>query len=247
MMFTKYLAVVSGNINIRDYGELIRHIFSNTDFESDIIFTRGPLDVLDHSSDSFSFGGKAGIDATVKLPEEVSAKPKPGITPEITDHGNIEAWLNKPFIKSANPKLINKGIKILIIGINPSEDPGSLGEVVELLKSNNIADVFRLVVVIDHSVDAEDVFAVAWQILANSDPLRDHFMISSSSMLIDGTIKLFRKGGFSRRWPNIVCSDASTIESIDIKWESLGFDVFNPSPSLKYSKLTRSGTDEIIA
>ncbi|MCK7536325.1 MAG: hypothetical protein MZV63_37750 [Marinilabiliales bacterium] len=36
------------------------------------IFTRGPLDVLDHSSDTFSFGGKTGIDATEKLPEEIT-------------------------------------------------------------------------------------------------------------------------------------------------------------------------------
>ncbi len=58
MMFTKYLVVVSGMIDIRNYRELAAAIFSNTVFETDIIFTRGPLDVLDHSSDTFSFGGR---------------------------------------------------------------------------------------------------------------------------------------------------------------------------------------------
>ena len=60
MMFTKYMIVVSGDIDIRDYKSLLLHVFENTDFTKDMSFTYGPLDVLDHSSDNFSFGGKAG-------------------------------------------------------------------------------------------------------------------------------------------------------------------------------------------
>ena len=59
MMFTKYLIVVSGDINIRNYKELLVHVFVNVDFGKDLLFSHGPLDVLDHSSDKFSFGGKA--------------------------------------------------------------------------------------------------------------------------------------------------------------------------------------------
>ena len=40
----------------------------------DLMFTSGPLDVLDHASDNFSFGGKAGIDATIKYTEESSGR-----------------------------------------------------------------------------------------------------------------------------------------------------------------------------
>ena len=70
MMFSKYLVVVSGNIDIRNYRELVLHVFENTDLKRDLLFSHGPLDVLDHSSDAFSFGGKLGIDATIKHPEE---------------------------------------------------------------------------------------------------------------------------------------------------------------------------------
>jgi 4-hydroxy-3-polyprenylbenzoate decarboxylase len=246
MMFTKYLAVVSGNLNIRNYLELILNIFDNTDFESDIIFTRGPLDVLEHSSDSFSFGGKAGIDATVKLPEEVQRKKTPRIETEIIDPEYIADWFNKPFIKSVNSKLFEKGIKILILAVNPSEDPECLQNIIELLRSKDSTGIFRIVLAVDHTVDTGDIYTIAWQLLANSDPLRDHYQVSPFSMLIDGTIKLFRKGGFPRRWPNVVCSDAITIENVDKKWTTLGFDSFISSPSLKYEKLIRRGTDEII-
>ncbi len=74
MMFTKYLIVVSGDVDIRDYKQLLIHVFNNVDFSTDLHFSRGPLDVLDHSSDTFSLGGKMGVDATIKLPEEVVAK-----------------------------------------------------------------------------------------------------------------------------------------------------------------------------
>ena len=67
-----------------------------------------------------------------------------------------------------------------------------------------------------------------------------------SSVLIDGTIKAYRKGGFPRKWPNVVCSDIETISAIDQKWESLGIGEFIHSPSLKYIGLCRKGTDEII-
>jgi 4-hydroxy-3-polyprenylbenzoate decarboxylase len=63
--------------------------------------------------------------------------------------------------------------------------------------------------------------------------------------LIDGTIKLYREGGFPRKWPNVVCSDISTIETVDKKWGSLGIGQPIPSPSLKYLRLARNGTDEI--
>jgi 4-hydroxy-3-polyprenylbenzoate decarboxylase len=220
------------------------HIFNNTDFGSDILFTRGPMDVLDHSSDNFSFGGKAGVDATVKMPEEMEGKFKTGsLTGESSE--SRPDWLNVPFIKRFRFYSVGNGIIILILAVDPSYDPGSVRKVCDLLKKNTGKLVFRLVVVVDHTVDLNDLFMLAWQVLGNSDPVRDHFIISPDSLLIDGTIKFFREGGFSRLWPNIVCSDAATIEKTDKKWSSLGFETFIKSPSLKYMELNRNGTDNI--
>ena len=43
---------------------------SNYNPKTDSYFSRGPLDVLDHTSPVCGFGGKLCIDATKKLPEE---------------------------------------------------------------------------------------------------------------------------------------------------------------------------------
>jgi 4-hydroxy-3-polyprenylbenzoate decarboxylase len=244
MMFTKYLVVVSDTPDIRNYKELMVHIFTNTDFGTDILFTRGPLDVLDHSSDNFSFGGKAGVDATVKLPEEMQGRfETPSVMVESAE--NHPDWLNVPFIKGFRLYSVARGIFILILAVDPSDDPGSVRKACDLLKNNADKLIFRLVLAVDHTVDLDDLFMVAWQVLGNSDPARDHYFISPDSLLVDGTIKFYREGGFPRRWPNIVCSDAATVEKTDKKWDSLGFENYLPSPSLKNMKLIRKGADRI--
>jgi 4-hydroxy-3-polyprenylbenzoate decarboxylase len=246
MMFTKYLIVVSGDINIRNYKELVKHVFANVDLGKDLLFCRGPLDVLDHSSDSFSFGGKAGIDATIKLVEEYAEKINIIVDIKSDFFTVLYNFLDRNLIKNYNLNLFNDGIPVLIIAVNRSLDSNVIEKVSRLFKKNDPNGFFKLIIAIDHTVDPGDYFTVAWQILGNSDPQRDHEYISSSSLLIDGTIKAYRKGGFTRRWPNVVCSDLLTISAIDQKWESLKIGQLIDSPSLKNRGLCRDGTDEIV-
>jgi len=65
-------------------------------------------------------------------------------------------------------------------------------------------------------------------------------------LMIDGTIKAYRKGGFPRKWPNIVSADSHTISTTDLKWNSLGAGAFINSPSARYIRLRRNGADEVI-
>jgi 4-hydroxy-3-polyprenylbenzoate decarboxylase len=246
MMFTKYMIVVSGEIDIRNYKELLFHVFANVDFSSDLLFSNGPLDVLDHSSDNFSFGGKAGIDATIKLIEEKSGESKTGnsVSPDISTINSD--FLQSNIIDNYNISLFSAKIPVVIISVNRSEDADIIEKVKNLFITNDSNGIFRLILVVDHTVDVTDLFMVAWQILGNTDPKRDHEFISPLSVLFDGTIKAYRKGGFPRKWPNVVSSANETISSIDQKWESLGIGSFINSPSTRYIRLCRSGNDEIL-
>jgi 4-hydroxy-3-polyprenylbenzoate decarboxylase len=245
MMFTKHLVVVSGDVDIRNYMNLLQNIFINTDFGKDLIFCSGPLDVLDHSSDTFSFGGKLGIDATIKTPEEISRHT--GMSQETFSEltSVINDLRNEKLIKAFNISLLSENIPVLFISVNRTEDSDIINKVAHALKSQHIGDHFKLVLAVDHTVDIDDFFTLAWQMLGNSDPVRDHYYISESSLIIDGTIKAFRTGGFIRRWPNIVVSDNETINAVDQKWELMSIGPFIPSPSLKSGKLKRSGDEEI--
>jgi 4-hydroxy-3-polyprenylbenzoate decarboxylase len=66
IMFTKGVVVVDEDINPHDLQEVLFRVTSNVDPRRDLLFTEGPLDVLDHSSDRFAFGSKVGLDATRK-------------------------------------------------------------------------------------------------------------------------------------------------------------------------------------
>lgn len=246
MMFTKYLMVVSGDINIRDYSELLAHVFSNIDISRDLLFSHGPLDILDHSADTFSFGGKLGVDATLKMEEEKKDNADQKNTGSLMELIKSGILAEKDLIEDYNIDLLNAGIPIIIISVNRSDDPEVVEKVINGLKRTDHGDFQYLTIVVDNTVDPSDYSTVAWQVLGNSDPERDHEYLSPFSLLIDGTIKAYRKGGFSRKWPNVVSSDMKTISKIDEQWDSLGIGTFVPSPSLKSKKLCRPGTDEII-
>ena len=246
MMFTKYMIVVSGDIDIRDYKLLLLHVFENTDFTKDMSFTYGPLDVLDHSSDNFSFGGKAGVDATIKLPEENSGRSNISNSDNCGILSLNVNFLESDIIKSYNRDLLIANIPIIILSVDCSKDTEVIEKVKVLFRTKEAEGMCRLILVVDHTVDVTDLFMVAWQILGNTDPRRDHEFISPLSVLIDGTIKAYRKGGFPRKWPNVVSSGLETISIIDQKWSSLGIGTFINSPSNRYIRLGRKGNDEIF-
>jgi 4-hydroxy-3-polyprenylbenzoate decarboxylase len=204
MMFAKYIVVISGNIRIRDYDDLLTHVFLNTDFERDLIFGHGPLDVLDHSSDKFSFGGKMGIDATEKTQEENSGQFKNKGLKSKELLNRLNDMIRDNLITGYNTDLLDKNIPLLILSVNRFEDSEIISKVIDFLKSESYGKQFKMIIAVDHTVDSSDYFTVAWQLLGNSDPARDHHFISASSIFIDGTIKAYQPGGFDRKWPNII-------------------------------------------
>jgi 4-hydroxy-3-polyprenylbenzoate decarboxylase len=246
MMFTKYLVVVSGEVDIRNYREFLVHVFSNLDMSKDLLFTHGPLDVLDHASDNFSFGGKVGVDATIKYSEEKAVSITVGDKDKLSVSEIKYDFFDRNIIRNYNLRLFENEIPILIIAVNQSEDKDVIEKVKNLFRTNDKDGIFRLILAVDHTVDVDDLHMVAWQLLGNTDPDRDHEYISPLSVLMDGTIKVYKKGGFPRKWPNVVCSGKETITSIDSKWESLGIGDFVVSPSERYMRLCRPGSDEII-
>jgi 4-hydroxy-3-polyprenylbenzoate decarboxylase len=246
MMFTKYLVVVSGEVDIRNYSEVLVQVFTNIDISQDLMFTRGPLDVLDHASDNFSFGGKVGVDATIKFSEESSGRVSPAKSGSHSFSGIEEIISDREIVKSYSLRLFENITPVLIITVNPSSDQDVIEKAKKLFRTKDKNGIFSLILAVDHSVDPDDLHMVVWQLLGNTDPVRDHEYISPSSVFFDGTIKAYRKGGFPRKWPNIVCSASETISAIDQKWESLGIGEFIASPSERYMGLCRKGSDEII-
>jgi 4-hydroxy-3-polyprenylbenzoate decarboxylase len=70
MSLAKMIVVVDETVDVQNHSEVLWKIFNNVDPARDLLITKGPLDVLDHSSPLPRFGSKLGIDATKKGPDE---------------------------------------------------------------------------------------------------------------------------------------------------------------------------------
>jgi len=79
MSLAKMLVVVDKWVNVRDPQEAWWVALNNIDPERDARFSMGPVDVLDHSSRTFTYGSKIGFDATQKWPEEGFAREWPEV------------------------------------------------------------------------------------------------------------------------------------------------------------------------
>ena len=66
MMFNKFLVVVDEDLDIRSRDAVLDAVCRNVDVSRDLLFSRGPLDVLDHTAPETGFGGKLCLDATRK-------------------------------------------------------------------------------------------------------------------------------------------------------------------------------------
>src|SRR5881398_301288 len=87
LSLTKCVVVVDEHVDVHDYAQVLFYAGANVDPARDVVLAHGPLDHLDHAPARQFVGGKLGIDATAKLPEE-GARPWPEeieMTPEIRD------------------------------------------------------------------------------------------------------------------------------------------------------------------
>lgn len=70
MSLAKTIVVLDDWVDVQNLSQVSWQTLGNVDWSQDVIITKGPVDHLDHASYSHSYGGKIGVDATAKLPEE---------------------------------------------------------------------------------------------------------------------------------------------------------------------------------
>jgi 4-hydroxy-3-polyprenylbenzoate decarboxylase len=118
----------------------------------------------------------------------------------------------------------------------------------------------KMILYVEHTVDAHDLPVALWRLCNNLDPKRDYILykeqgtrnkgqdeglshvsrltshVSSYHACIgfDGTRKTKEFDDFHRDWPNIIIANDATIKTVDEKWEQLGIGKFILSPSLKF-------------
>lgn len=245
MMFTKMIVVVDGDVDIHNNLEVAKYISENVDPQQDIIYTSGPMDVLDHSCSKSSFGGKMGIDATNKHPEELRA--------DVSISNKINAIENKekitsqfPEIKDINDSLLSLDVSLVVVSIEKNRK-GHIKEINEQLFALDEFKNVKVIIYLEHTIDISDLADAVWRFSNNVDPKRDSYTVEASDdqsishVGFDGTRKTKELDGFSRDWPNILANTPEVIEKVDAMWSKLGLGEFIESPSRKYIKQVYEG------
>lgn len=238
MMFNKILVLTDEGVNIQNYLQLAQYVFKNLNPGTDIYFSQGPMDVLDHSCSKLGFGGKMCIDGTKKFEEEM----EDNYELKIMSYEFDEKLLKNRFpeIKAVNVSLLHKNIPCLIISVE-KDRKGHTRELHEQICLLKEMEAVKMILYVEHTVDANDLPTALWRFCNNLDPKRDHHLCTQTAgnkyfacMGFDGTRKTKEFDDFHRDWPNIIVADNATIKTIDEKWEQLGIGSFIPSPSLKF-------------
>ncbi|WP_127125529.1 menaquinone biosynthesis decarboxylase [Pseudoflavitalea rhizosphaerae] len=242
MMFNKILALTSANeFPLTDYKRLAQDVFSNLNPATDLSFTQGPMDVLDHSCSKLGFGGKMCIDGTFKYEEETDTRYALAKKQVSINVGDLKKSF--PEISSINTKLLAIDIPCIVVSVKKNRK-GHVRSLHQELCSNPALQGIKMVLYVEHTVDANDLPVALWRFCNNLDPKRDHVLSEQPSaaepgkvwacMGLDGTLKTAELDDFHRDWPNIIVAADETIAAVDKKWNELGIGKFIPSPSLKY-------------
>src|ERR1700722_3355741 len=251
MMFNKILVITDEHVKITDYLQLAKYVFENLNPATDIFFSQGPMDVLDHSCSKLGFGGKMCIDGTKKFDEEIDEKSD--VRSQMSDVGiadNLKEIFSEIF--HVNIDLLRKEIPCLIISVKKNR----VGHIKELHQQicESVAGI-KMILYVEHTVDANDLPIALWRFCNNLDPKRDYVLYKmqktrnkdqqtsneqpatsnySACIGFDGTRKTKEFDNFNRDWPNIIVADDKTIKAIDKKWNDLCIGEFISSPSLKF-------------
>jgi 4-hydroxy-3-polyprenylbenzoate decarboxylase len=242
MMFNKILVIADQDATIQDYPALAAAVLRHFNPATDAYFSQGPMDVLDHSCSKLGFGGKMCIDGTAKTEEEYDGR---YLSAAARDNRLSASLLMEQFqeIKKANLTLQQRDIPCLILSVK-KQRPGHINALHTALCQLEEMEGIKMVVYVEHTVDAEDLPVALWRCCNNLDPRRDHLLTERPSrkdpqkifacLGLDGTRKTPEFDNFQRDWPNIIVADDATIAAVDKKWEQLGLGPFLPSPSLKF-------------
>jgi 4-hydroxy-3-polyprenylbenzoate decarboxylase len=230
MMFNKFMVVVPEGIDIHNDQEVLKCIAKNVEPLRDLYFSKGPADVLDHSSRMFALSGKLGIDATCDTKEIVSFK-----IPDASALATIDGAISHVDLRPALA-----GLPAILIHLKKSAK-GQIKQLHESLCNGTLLNGIKFIFYLDAESAAMELKDLVWMIANHIDPSHDCFLVPIGDEQhcagFDASIKTLEHDGFTRDWPNPVVMDESTIAYIDANWDRIMGIPFIPSPSLPYIKL----------
>ncbi len=211
MSFCKAIVVVDKEIDPSNSRSVIKELITKLDISSDIILTKGILDVLDHSSPFPNFGSKIGIDLTKRFIGEPS-KTYPSVLKRPVHEDELkERLLSKvggvlecrPLLSDFSDS--NESVnRILAVTIKKDKDKSGRDFTFNLLEVDDI-EMFNIIILFDKDIDLFDASLMLWKLFNNVDPQRDMFF--QNNRLVIDACKKSPIDGHNREWPDELTFD----------------------------------------
>lgn len=212
MSFAKMLVMVDDASLLSDKPALMKHILNTADLNSDIVLTKGILDVLDHSAEKPLHGSKLGIDATARF--EGEEKRSGGFI-----HGKMSQKKVEETAYSIEKKISRARIafnecrnRVILLTIKKDKKANS-PYFIKKIKNSKITGE-GIIVLYDHEIDINNDSVLLWKIFNNVDPQRD-IIQEKGIMIIDATKKGIADG-HTREWPDDIEMSEDVVKKIDL-------------------------------
>ena len=218
MSFVKTIIVLDKNVDIQNTKKIIEILLNKVDFTSDLFFSEGILDVLNHASDKALYGSKLGIDLTNKIQGEDESK----IKPEIEHNKTLLLPENilEQFTELTSCKILEqKGLHQVVFTTLDKKFPEHGPKVIKKFMNNMEFSSITILVVLECHENINDASTVLWKILNNIDPKRDmHFF--GGRVGIDVTCKT-GENNYTQYWPDEIEMSEKVKENVDQKWMNI--------------------------
>lgn len=225
MMFAKVIVVVDEDVRVNDFGAVWREVVARAVPGRDTLTTRGPTDVLDHSSRGWGYGGKLIIDATRKLPEELgsvaSSREEQGREREELTFTPRAAADLPDFEGVVAQRQTEDGYWLVALH---KTGPDQARALAGAFAAHPAAHGVRHLLIADEQTDVGNLQDVWWTILNNIDPERDVRVLPTPNgglLVWDGARKLPGEG-FVREWPPKIDMTLEVRQRVDARWHLYG-------------------------
>jgi len=218
MSFVKTIIVLDKDVDTQNTKKIVEILLNKVDFTSDLFFSEGILDVLNHASDKALYGSKLGIDLTNKVIGEDESK----IRPKNENNTTLPLPENilEQFTELTSCKILEqKGLHQVVFATLDKKLPDQGPIFIEKFMNNIKLSSITILVVLEGHENINDTSTVLWKILNNIDPKRDmHFF--GSRVGIDVTCKT-GENNYTQYWPDEIEMSNNIKKIIDQKWTKM--------------------------
>ena len=217
MSFVKIIITVDSKVNVHDYEEVAKILLSTVDFETDLFFSEGILDVLNHASDQVLYGSKLGIDLTSKIEGE------PGYSKDVpplieTKRLPRPEEITKTFQEIKTCQIMELQVPVLLVALDKqTKNQGS--KFIDAFFANSEFSAIEILIVLESHVDLTNISIVMWKLFNNLDPKRDLYF-KNNRVGIDVTKKLPEEG-YQQNWPEEIEMSSEIKTKVNKKWPTL--------------------------